>query len=760
MSNSTFKTLSPTRFSLSADKKYLLLTQNVQKLYRYSYLAQYIAYDVHTSETIQLSHKPTEESSPFLLHAQFTPHGHSLILVHKNDIYYMSGPKSQQSYRITKTAVPDIVYNGVPDWLYEEEILHTNTALWLSNDGHLMLYAVFNDSNVQEQKYTWYGTNDGNMKLYPEIKSLRYPKPGTPNPTVKLRVADLAEPKSIRTRDLTPPPFLMNDEHYFTSAAWISQTEVCIVWLNRPQNISIVTLCKSPMWYCQETHRINGDNRGWVDILSVPYFALNGSSYITIQPLRDGGAGHFKQLIHVEISRKKITPLTHGRSEVNKIVYWDQTHNYVYFLGTPQHYPSQQHLYRADALPPKSGAAVRPPVCLTCEHVVDEDEDEEIKGAIKLVTVSDGWDDDGEIEITTKTPKHGEKRKQTQLIGNTACLYHNVIFPPEQSNFALFECLGPDIPTSAIYRIFPDEDDHPLQLMKLLINNTRLKQKMSRTALPQVKTYPVMISGGYYARVRLYLPPGLREDEITRYPMVVNIYSGPGTQLITEKWNVDWNTYLAGTKDYIITQIDGRGSSGQGYQLLHEVYRRLGTVEISDQLEVTEYLRDNIHFVDKRRVGVWGWSYGGFASILALASTDELFQCGISVAPVTNWKLYDSAYTEKFMGLPNVTDNYKGYEEGDLSKYVEQLKDKQFLLIHGTADDNVHFQQSMMFAKALAAKGALFKQQIYPDEGHSLSGVKRHLYRSMTIFFEECFKKQVPHEVKSGLGNGGTMEPS
>lgn len=167
-----------------------------------------------------------------------------------------------------------------------------------------------------------------------------------------------------------------------------------------------------------------------------------------------------------------------------------------------------------------------------------------------------------------------------------------------------------------------------------------VQKKMSRTALPQVKTFPVMISGGYYARVRLYLPPGLREDEITRYPMVVNIYSGPGTQLITEKWNVDWNTYLVGTKDYIITQIDGRGSSGQGYQLLHEVYRRLGTVEISDQLEVTEYLRDNLHFVDKRRVGVWGWSYGGFAAILALASTDEFFQCGISVAPVTNWKLY------------------------------------------------------------------------------------------------------------------------
>lgn len=166
------------------------------------------------------------------------------------------------------------------------------------------------------------------------------------------------------------------------------------------------------------------------------------------------------------------------------------------------------------------------------------------------------------------------------------------------------------------------------------------QEKISRTALPQVKTFPVMISGGYHAQVRLFLPPGLREDEITRYPMVVHMYSGPGSQLVTEKWRVDWNTYLSGTKDYIITQIDGRGTSGQGYQLLHEVYRRLGTVEISDQLEVTEYLRDNLHFVDKRRVGVWGWSYGGFAAILSLANAQELFQCGISVAPVTNWKLY------------------------------------------------------------------------------------------------------------------------
>lgn len=100
-------------------------------------------------------------------------------------------------------------------------------------------------------------------------------------------------------------------------------------------------------------------------------------------------------------------------------------------------------------------------------------------------------------------------------------------------------------------------------------------------------------------------------------------------------------------------------------------------------------------------------------------------------------------YTERYMSSPNVTDNYKGYEEGELSKYVDQLRDKQYLLVHGTADDNVHIQHSMLLAKALTSRGVLFKQQIYADEGHNLSGVKRHLYRSMTSFFEDCFKRLV-----------------
>lgn len=218
-------------------------------------------------------------------------------------------------------------------------------------------------------------------------------------------------------------------------------------------------------------------------------------------------------------------------------------------------------------------------------------------------------------------------------------MYHNVQFAAAPSDYLLIECLGPSVPYSAVYKIDTDNSERPLQFLYRIRNNTKIREKVRRVAMPQVRSFPIMITGGHHALVRLHLPPGLRQEEITKYPLVLHVYSAPGTQLVTEKWKIDWNTYLASAKDYIVAEIDGRGSSGQGYQLLHEVYRRLG-MEVADQLEVTEYLRDTFHFVDPRRMAVWGWSYGGYVAGLALANPMSMFQCGISVSPVSSWKLY------------------------------------------------------------------------------------------------------------------------
>ncbi|XP_022232305.2 uncharacterized protein LOC111080796 isoform X2 [Drosophila obscura] len=818
MSNVTFKTLAPFTFTISADKRYLLLAQNVVKLFRHSYLAQYTLYDIQTSESIKLRHSPHQDEWPYLHYARFSPRGNGLVWVHSYDIYYRKEARGTTAHRITHDAVPGVVYNGIPDWLYEEEILHANNAIWMSDTGQLMLYATFNDTHVQEQHFAWYGTTGPSSggaaaaaaaasgtpagsggsssgggsnpyaNLYPEIRSLRYPKPGTQNPTVTLRVVDLKDPKKVHITNLRPPQIIANEDHYFSSASWVSGTEIAVVWLNRPQNISVVSVCKSPSFECIETHRVSGDGRGWVDTVSVPLFAANGSIYVAISPLRDGLFGYFRHIVHVDIDNNRVLPLTHGPYEVNRLLHWDQLDNWIYFLGTPERLPSQQHLYRVSALPARQGQALHPPDCLTCPALMqrsDGYEEGHTKSPPKLVTAwDDDWEDSEEVEAQApppampleQQPRPGRGQSPPLPPPPSDCLYHEAQFPITlQARYVLVECLGPVVPTSIIYGLKSSIPSSPkgtrqstqqegppteggeenvevepksqfLELLVTIQNNTRLKEKMAKTALPQVKTFPVMISGGYHAQVRLYLPPVLREDEITRYPTILHVYSGPGTQLVTDRWHVDWNTYLAGSKDYIVVEIDGRGSAGQGYQLLHEVYKRLGSVEVSDQLEVSEYLRDNLHFIDSRRMGVWGWSYGGYTAALALAGQQDIFQCGISVSPVTNWKLYDSTYAERYLSFPNVTDNYKGYEESDLSKYVDNLRDRQFLLVHGTADDNVHVQQSMVLARSLTSKGVLYKQQIYPDEGHSLSGVKRHLYRSMTAFFEDCFKKLIDQQ--------------
>ncbi|XP_063983227.1 uncharacterized protein LOC135165658 [Diachasmimorpha longicaudata] len=766
MSNETFRTLNPASFTLSPDHRYLLLVQNVKKLFKYSFLAQYVIYDVNTRETIKVTPNPVKSLHPYLLHVQWTPRGHGLVMVDDYDIYYKTSPTSSSEFRITDTAVPGVHSNGFPDWLYEEEILRSSQAIWMSKDGHMMLYASFNDSLVEQMHMSWFG--EESKSLYPEVWSLRYPKPGTANPIVKLLIADLADPKNVNTKVVRPPPVIENTEHYFTTASWISLTEICITWLTRSQNLSVITVCKSPLWHCQEIQRVS-ESHGWVDTPpDPPFFSSNSSSYITIAPVRDGPAGFFKHIVWVNVLKKQVVPLTHGRWEVAKILAWDQFNNTIYFIGIPPSKPGQRHLYRVSSILPEVGSALHPAVCITCAAPVipvnqtSPDIEDRSSQSPMHSTIKDTGDWHSQLEAqedavqqeeppqsTPERRKPDKSRKESRVL--ETCQYYSASFSSGYEYFVL-ECLGPGIPTVSLYKTGKPQP----HFIAVLQNNTALRERISKIALPQIKTFPVQISGGYNAQVRLHLPPGLREDEITQYPMVVQVYGGPGTQLVTDMFKIDWNTYLASRKNVIVAQIDGRGSGGQGYKLLHEVYYRLGTVEVADQLEVTEYLRDSLHFVDKKRVAVWGWSYGGFVAALALAEPEQdVFQCGISVAPIVSWKLYDSAYAERYMGLPNVTSNYKGYLESDVYTKIEYLRHKMFYLVQGTADNNVQFQQSMALARHLTKKGILFRQQVYPDVSHSLAGVTGHLYLSMAQFLDDCFMKQVPVDSKSGLSSGG-----
>ncbi|XP_046973505.1 inactive dipeptidyl peptidase 10 isoform X1 [Vanessa cardui] len=766
MPNTTFRVLEPASFSLSADRRFLLLAHAPRKIHQYSFLARYTVYDILTTESYPLTPLPDDigggviSEGPLLLLAMWTPKGHGLITVKDYDIFYRPAPRSSTGYRVTDTGIPGRIFNGVPDWLYEVEILHSRSALWMSADGHMVLYATFNDSLVHEQKYPWYGAaldTDDPAKTYPEIRSVRYPKPGTNNPIVKLTVADIADPKHIRTRHLTPPKIILEEgDYYFTSAQWVSLTEVCVVWLTRVQNLSVVSVCKSPMWYCQEVYRVFSGTEAWVESAPAPLWSSGGGALVTLAPVRDGPAGLFRHVVRAEHNAHgpRALPLTHGSFDVVKLLAWDHANQHIYYLGIPEGKPGQQHLYRVSSEAPRPGTPQKLPYCVTCNSQPSPAINLEFYG--NLASSGDStWDNDWDEELPATSPAPSKKKKKKQpenIPQNLPCLYHDAHFSPSSTYFVL-ECLGPGVPTSSLHKISLPEP----RLLMHLENNTLVKEKLSVIALPTPRTFSVQLSSGQAARVRLLLPPGLREDEVTKYPLVMKVNGAPGTQLVTEQWSLDWGSLAAGA-GAILASVDARGAGGRGLAAHHTLHRRLGTVELKDQLEVAEYLRDSLHFIDARRVAVWGRAHGGFLAALALASPLRVFHCGVAITPIIRWRYYASAYSERYMGFPNATGNYRGYADADVTKQAAALQDKMLLLVHGTADDNVHVQQTMALARALSDQGSTFRQQIYPDEGHSLEGVKKHLFRTMSSFLDDCFKKQVPPETKAGLRNGGNLD--
>jgi dipeptidyl-peptidase-4 len=215
------------------------------------------------------------------------------------------------------------------------------------------------------------------------------------------------------------------------------------------------------------------------------------------------------------------------------------------------------------------------------------------------------------------------------------------------------------------------------------------------------------------------------------------VYNGPGINTVNNSWGGTrnlWFQYLA-QEGYVIVSVDGRGTGYRGRDFKHVTYRQLGKYETIDQIEVAKYLGKQ-SYVDKNRIGIFGWSYGGYMSSLCITKGADYFKAAIAVAPVTNWRYYDNIYTERFMRKPQ--DNGENYDSNSPINHVEKLKGN-YLLIHGSADDNVHYQNTMEMITALTEAGKQFDLFIYPNKNHGIGGRKTriHLYTLMTNFIME-----------------------
>ena len=227
-------------------------------------------------------------------------------------------------------------------------------------------------------------------------------------------------------------------------------------------------------------------------------------------------------------------------------------------------------------------------------------------------------------------------------------------------------------------------------------------------------------------------------NDSTKYPLLIYVYGGPGSQTVKNSFgwsNYYWYQMLANKYNIIIASVDNRGTGARGADFKKMTYRQLGKYETEDQIAAAKSL-GKLSFIDKNRMGIWGWSYGGYMSSLALAKGNDVFKMAIAVAPVTNWRYYDNIYTERYMGLPQ--DNGAGYDDNSPINFVRDIKGK-YLIVHGTGDDNVHFQNSVMMVNELIKNNIPFDSEFYPNKNHSIYGgaTRYHLYNKMTNFILE-----------------------
>jgi len=373
---------------------------------------------------------------------------------------------------------------------------------------------------------------------------------------------------------------------------------------------------------------------------------------------------------------KLINQITHGRWEVSNYCGYNDDNGYAYFTAAAEN-PLERHLYNIPLLQPNTIAKPE--------------------------------------KITTTKGTH-----RINMSNDFKYYVDNFSSKNTPSSTTICDINGNDI--------------------KILEGNYELKELIKEYNFPQYEFTNIIAEDGTELLAYILKPTDF--DPAKKYPLLMYTYGGPGIQVVTDSWDGFfgiWFTYLVEEHDIIVAAVDNRGSVGRGKKFASANYKNLGTLDPKDQIAAAKHF-GNLSFIDENRIGIWGWSYGGYNSALAMLKYDgpQTIKLGIAIAPGTDFALYDAIYTERYMSTPEI--NAKGYEESNLSNFAKNLNDNQHLLIiHSDLDDNAHFQGTMHFISALQRAKKQFSMMLYPGGDHSMRGTRNpfvfsHLFTMMTNF--------------------------
>ena len=275
-------------------------------------------------------------------------------------------------------------------------------------------------------------------------------------------------------------------------------------------------------------------------------------------------------------------------------------------------------------------------------------------------------------------------------------------------------------------------NDNTGKTLATLVDNQALKQEIALYDMPRKEFFSFQTSEGVTLNGWMMKPTDFSAGR--KYPVLMYQYSGPGSQQVVDRFGISWETYMA-SQGYIVVCVDGRGTGGRGAEFTKCTYLNLGIKEAKDQVETALYLGSQ-PYVDKSRIGIWGWSFGGYMTLMSMSEGRPVFKAGAAVAAVTDWNYYDTVYGERFMRTPK--ENAEGYKATSAFDRADKLHGN-LLLVHGMADDNVHFQNCAEYAEHLVQLGKQFDMQVYTNRNHSIYGgnTRLHLYTRLTNFFKK-----------------------
>lgn len=611
-------------FQLSANGKKILLWRDTDKIYRYSFFAEYYVFDTFRSTLQRVSTNGKQRA------ATISHDGRFVAYVRDNNVY-ISNLDYGTDLAITEDGEENKIIYGVADWSYEEEFDIRSTLRW-NHDDTVLCFMRFDESEVPVysfEDYTGACDNDFLSQLYPSQYSYKYPLPGYKNSVVTVLAYNL-DNRTTKKMDL---PTAADD--YIPSMEFDGEEKnLMIMVLNHEQNKLQLYVANPASTVCRSI--LTETSSTWLSPFCYQKVKYDKTNFVKLSE-----QSGYKHLYLYDYNGNQLKQLTKGDWNVTEYYGGDKLGNH-YFQST-------------------IGGAINRTVCS-----VDN------KGTIKKLSSAEGT---------------------ANAWFNTTCEYYlqsysNSTTPPQ---YTLHDRSG--------------KKSADIEMNQEYAKKYADAPKMEFLKVPNAVGEEM---NAYVIKPSNFNPSG-------NYPLLMYQYNGPDSQEVLNRWRMEGIFYLA-SQGYVVACVDGRGTGNRNAEWTKCVYRELGTKECADQIAGANYFC-SLPYVDRNRAACFGWSYGGYMTMMEMGDKSSPFKCGISMAGVSDWRYYDAVYTERFMQTPG--QNPTGYERSSAFSRIGDFSGK-ILLLTGSNDDNVHMVNTLKYASELSAKGIVPDMMVYAGFEHSL----------------------------------------